>query len=210
VSLIKTNRTTGGAAAIGARAKDAAAQAIPAGKRAGTTAVQGVRQGVQDARDWAAPRLEEAVHGAKDWATPRLEDAVYGAREWAAPRLEEAADIVTATVAPKVAETVTGTLAPKVSSALRSTARQVRPSDSRTGLRRLLGLRWLFAVGAVAAAAGAGAAIAMRRRYASATAEAKNDAAESPEAEAAPPAGESAADAARRSEVNGRVTTPDV
>ena len=195
MSLIKTNRTPGGAAAIGARAKDAAAQAIPAGKRAGTTAVQGVRQGVQDARDWAAPRLEDAVHGA---------------REWAAPRLEEAADAVTATVAPKVAETVTGTLAPKVSSALRSTARQVRPSDSRTGFRRMLSLRWLLGVGAVAVAAGAGAAIAMRRRYASATAEAKNDAAESPEAEGTPRAGESAADAARRSEVNGRVTSPDV
>ena len=210
MSLIKTNRTPGGAAAIGARAKDAAAQAIPAGKRAGTTAVQGVRQGVQDARDWAAPRLEDAVHGAREWAAPRLEDAVYGAREWAAPRLEEAADAVTGTVAPKVAETVTGTIAPKVSSALRSTARQVRPSDSRTGVRRLLSLRWLLGLGAVAAAAGAGAAIAMRRRYASATAEAKNDAAEPPEAEAAPRAGESAADAARGSEVNGRVTSPDV
>ena len=195
MSLIKTNRTTGGAAAIGARAKDAAAQAIPAGKRAGTTAVQGVRQGVQDARVWAAPRLEDAAHGA---------------REWAAPRLEEAADAVSYTVAPKIAETVTGTLAPKVSSALRSTARQVRPADSRTGFRRMLSVRWLLAVGAVAAAAGAGAAIAMRRRYASATAESKNDAAESPEAAAAPRPGESAADAARRSEVNGRVTTPDV
>jgi len=210
VSLIKTNRTPGGAAAIGARAKDAAAQAIPAGKRAGTTAVQGVRQGVQDARVWAAPRLEDAAHGAKEWAAPRLEDAVHGAREWAAPRLEEAADAVTGTVAPKIAETVTGTLAPRVSSALRSTARQVRPNDSRTGVRRLLSLRWLFVAGAVAAAAGAGAAIAMRRRYANATAEAKNDAAESPEADATPQAGESAADAARRSEVNGRVTTPDV
>ena len=208
--LIKTNRPTGGPAAIGARAKDAAAQAIPAGKRAGTTAVQGVRQGVQDARVWAAPRLEDAAHGAKEWAAPRLEDAVHGAREWAAPRLEEAADVVTGTVAPKVAETVTGTLAPRVSSALRSTARQVRPNDSRTGVRRLLSLRWLFVAGAVAAAAGAGAAIAMRRRYANATAEAKNDAAESPEADATPQAGESAADAARRSEVNGRVTTPDV
>jgi len=199
VSLIKTNRTRGGPAATGARAKDRAmdayAQAIPAGKRAGTTAVQGVRQGVQDAREWAAPRLEDAVHGA---------------REWAAPRLEDAADAVTGTVAPKVAETVTVTIAPRVSSALRSTARQVRPPDSRTGFRRMMSLRWLFAVGAVAAAAGAGAAIAMRRRYASATAEAKNDAAESPEADAAPRPGESAADAARRSEVNGRVTMPDV
>ncbi len=182
MSLIKTKRTTttGGAAAIGARAKDravdAAAQAIPAGKRAGTTAVQGVRQGVQ------------------------------GAREWAAPRLEEAADAVTSTVAPKV------------SSALRSTARQVRPVGTRrTGIGRLLSLRWLLGAGAVIAAAGAGAAIAMRRRYASATAEAKN-ATESPEPGEAQPGeaqpgeaqpGETAADAARRSEVNGRVTTPD-
>ena len=157
MSHINTNRTTSGAAAIGARAKDAmdvAAQAIPVGKRAGTTAVQGVRQGVQ---------------GAKEWAAPRLEDAVLGAREWAAPRLEEAADAVNTTVAPKV------------SSALRSTARQVRPSGTkRTGIRRLLNWRLLLGVGVVVAAAGAGAAVTMRRRYASATAEAKN-ATESPE-----------------------------
>jgi hypothetical protein len=50
VSLIKTNRTKAGAAAIGARAKDAAAQAVPIGKRAGTTAVQGALQGATGAR----------------------------------------------------------------------------------------------------------------------------------------------------------------
>ena len=156
---------------------DVAAQAIPVGKRAGTTAVQGVRQGVQDAKEWAAPRLE---------------DAVQGAREWAAPRIEEAAEAVTTTVAPKV------------SSALLSTARQVRTGGTkRTGIRRLLNWRWLLGAGAVIAAAGTGAAVAMRRRYASATAEAKN-ATESPEEQAGEPVG----DAAMRSEVNGRVTTP--
>jgi len=169
VSHIKTNRTTSGAAELGVRAKDravdVAAQAIPAGKRAGTTAVQGVRQG---------------VHGAKEWAAPRLEDAVQGAREWAAPRIEEAAEAVTTTVAPKV------------SSALLSTARQVKPSGTkRTGVRRLLNWRWLLGVGAVIAAAGAGAAVTMRRRYASATAEAKN-ATESPEEQAADPGGDTA------------------
>ena len=180
VSLMNTNGTTSGAAAIGVRAKDAAAQAIPVGKRAGTTAVQGVRQGVQ---------------GAKEWAAPRLEDAVQGAREWAAPRLEDAADAVDTTVAPKV------------SSALRSTARQVRPSETkRTGIRRLLDWRWLLGVGAVMAAAGAGAAITMRRRYASATLEAKN-ATESSEDERGTQTGDSATDAAG-SDVNGRVTTP--
>src|SRR5271157_5021709 len=161
VSLMNTNGTTNGAATLGERAKDVAAQAVPVGK----TAVQGVRQGVR------------------------------GAKEWAAPRLEDAADVVDTTVAPKV------------SSALRSTAAQVRPSGpKRTGIRRLLDWRLLLGVGVAMAAAGAGAAITMRRRYASATAEAKN-ATESSEDEQGQ-AGESASDAAARSEVNGRVTTP--
>jgi hypothetical protein len=145
VSLTNTDRTTAGMAAISARAKDVAAQAVPLGKRAGTTAVQGVQS-------------------AKEWAAPRMQDAVQGAREWAAPRLEGAADAVTTTVAPKV------------SSALRSTASRVRPPGPapRTGLGRLLDWRWLVGLGALAAAAGTTAAVAMRRRYASATAEAKD------------------------------------
>jgi len=192
VSLNTTNDAASGSAAIAARAKDAAAQFIPAGKRAGTTTVQGVRQGVQDARDWAQPRFEDAVHGARGWAQPRFEDAVLGARQWATPRLEGAADAVTTTVAPAV------------SSALRSTADRVRPPEpKKTGLRGLLDWRWLLVAGAVAAAAGAGAALAMRRRYARATEEAKN-ATESSEDEQ----GSQAGDAARGSEVNGRVTAP--
>jgi hypothetical protein len=185
VSLIKTNRTTAGMAAMSARAKDAAAQAVPAGKRAGTTAVQGARQGAADAKDWAAPRVQ---------------DAVRGAREWAAPRLEEAAEAVTASVAPKV------------SSALRSTASQVRPAgtSAKTGMRRLLDWRWMLGLGAVLAAAGTTAAVAMRRRYARATADAKD----ATEPDATDPDGteQAAADnsAAEASSVNGRVTTPEV
>jgi hypothetical protein len=178
VSLIKTDGTTSGPAAIGVRAKDAAAQAIPVAQRAGTTAVQGVRQGVQGAREWAAPRLEDAVLGAREWAAPRLEDA---------------------------AEAVETTVAPKVSSALRSTARQVRPeATTKTGIRRLLDWRLLLGVGVAAAAAGAGAAVAMRRRYASATAEAKS----ATEASETMQDGDPSSDAAAGSEVNGRVTTP--
>ena len=127
---------------------------------------------------------------------PRIEDAVLGAREWAAPRIEDAADAVDTTVAPKV------------SSALRSTARQVKPGGTgKTGVRRLLSWRWLLGAGAAMAAVGAGSAIAMRRRYASATAEAKN-ATESPEDDRTAQDGDPAGDAAVRSEVNGRVTTP--
>src|ERR1700720_4646896 len=128
---MKTKRTPSDAVEIAVSAKDrameAAAQAVPVGKRAGTTAVQGVRQGVQDAREWAAPRLEDAVQGAREWAAPRLED---------------------------VAEAVTTSVAPKVSSALRTTARQVRPAkSSQSGVARLLNWRWLLGIGAALAAA---------------------------------------------------------
>ncbi len=116
MSLIKTNRTTAGMVAISARAKDAAAQAVPMGKRAGTTAVQGARQGVHGAKEWAAPRVQDAVRSAQEWAAPRVQDAVRGSREWAAPRLEGAADAVDTSVAPAV------------SSALRSAASQIRPA----------------------------------------------------------------------------------
>ena len=177
MSLINTNRTTPGMAAIGARAKDAAAQVVPVGKRAGTTAVQGAA-------------------GARDWAAPRVQDAVRGAREWAAPRLEDAADAVTTSVAPKV------------SSALRSTASQIRPTPAKTGARRMLDWRLMLGLGAVLAAAGTTAAVAMRRRYARATADAKD--ATEPDATEQAAADDPAADdpAAEASSVNGRVTTP--
>ncbi len=182
MSQFKTNRTTSGMAAIGARAKDAAAQAVPMGRRAGTTAVMGVRQGVQ---------------GAREWAKPRVVVAVLGARQWAAPRLEDAADAVTVTIAPRV------------STMLRSAASQVRPEEAKpakTGIRSMLDWRWLLGIGAAAAAAGTTAAIAMRRRYTAATAEAK-EATESPDEEGGPDT-DPASEAAARSEVNGQVTTP--
>jgi hypothetical protein len=183
VSLNQTNRTTGGMAAIGTRAKDAAAQAVPIGKRAGTTAVLGVRQGAVSTKEWAVPRVQVAV---------------LGAREWTAPRLEGAADAVTTSVAPKV------------SSALRSTASRVRPArpPAKTGARRLSDRRWLLGLGALLAAAGTSAAIAMRRRYASATADAKD--ATEPDASEQAAGEDSAADdpAAEASSVNGRVSTP--
>jgi hypothetical protein len=182
VSQLKTNGATNGMATMSARAKDAAAQVVPAGRRAGTTAVQGVRQGVQGAREWAGPRLVVAI---------------LGARQWAAPQLENAADAVTVTVAPKV------------STMLRSAASQVKPAETtpaKTGIRSLLDWRWLLGLGAAAAAAGTTAAIAMRRRYAAATAEAK-EATESPGEEDGPDT-DPGSEATARSEVNGQVTTP--
>ena len=173
MSSLPTSQTPRRIAAAGMRAKDAATQ------------------GAQGAREWAAPRLEDAAD-----AITRAKDAaaqgVHDAREWAAPRLEDAADAVTESVAPRV------------SAALRSTARQVKPESGKTGLRRLLSWRWLLGAGAVIAAVGA-SALAMRRRYASATAEVRDDDADSPGDEAAP--GNQAADDhdddTASSEVNG-------
>jgi hypothetical protein len=173
VSSLPTSQTPRRIAAVGTRTKDAAVQ------------------GVHGAREWAAPRLEDAAD-----AVARAKDAaaqgVHGAREWAAPRLEDAADAVTASVAPRV------------SSALRSTARQIKPevtTSGKTGLRRLLSWRWLLGAGVAIAAAGAASAFAMRRRYASATAEVRDDA-DSPGDEAAP-SQQSADDDTAHPEVNG-------
>jgi hypothetical protein len=169
VSLIKTGRSKSEKASIGDRARDAAAQAIPQARRAGTTAVHGVMQGVE------------------------------GARGWAAPRLEGAADALTATVAPKV------------SSALHSAAQTVKPAEpSKNGIRRLLSWRWLLGIGAAVAAAGAAAAVTMRR-YQSATADAKDTAdtlADETPGTGSASASASADEAASKSGVNGRVTTP--
>ena len=100
MSSLTTSQTPRRIAAAGMRAKDAATQ------------------GAQGAREWAAPRLEDAADAitrAKDAAT----QGVHDAREWAAPRLEDAANAVTESVAPRV------------SAALRSTARQVKPEVVR-------------------------------------------------------------------------------
>jgi hypothetical protein len=76
VSPFKTSRTPRGIATMGARAKDAAAQAVPVGKRAGTTAVQGVRRGVHGARTWTAPRLEDAADAVTASVAPRVSSAL--------------------------------------------------------------------------------------------------------------------------------------
>ena len=82
---IKTSRTADRAAIIGARAKDAAAQAVPMGRRAGATAVQGVRQGVHDAREWAAPRLEDAADAVTASVAPRVASALHSAARQVQP-----------------------------------------------------------------------------------------------------------------------------
>ena len=89
MSLIDTNRTAQEAAALGARAKDramdAVAQAVPVGKRAGATAVEGVRQGVQDAREWAAPRIDDAAEAVTTTVAPKVSSALHATAEQVRP-----------------------------------------------------------------------------------------------------------------------------
>jgi hypothetical protein len=85
VSSLKTSRTAGGAAIVGARAKDVAAKAVPMGKRAGATAVQGVRHGVRDAREWAAPRLEDAAGAVTASVAPRVASVLRSAARQVQP-----------------------------------------------------------------------------------------------------------------------------
>lgn len=80
MSPTTTNRATTGIGTAGRRARErakaTAAVAVPAGKRAGTTAVHGARQGVHAARIWAAPRLEDAADAVTSSAAPKVSSAL--------------------------------------------------------------------------------------------------------------------------------------
>ena len=77
MSLMNTNRTTSGAATIGARAKDVAAQAIPVGKTVAAQAIPGERQSPQRPSRWERQRSRESARAFRaqrsglplDWRT---------------------------------------------------------------------------------------------------------------------------------------------
>lgn len=115
-----------------AQARVAAAQATALAKNASASAAQGVQ-------------------GARDWAAPWLAQGVYQAREWAAPRIDQAGHTVQETVAPKVSELLT------------STAQRVDPAPPAPERRSW---PRLIAVLAVLAAAGGAVAAIMRGRNA--------------------------------------------
>jgi len=70
------------AAQVVPKARDAAAQAaaqvVPLSKRVGATATQSVEQGVHDAREWAAPRLEDAATAVSETVAPKVSVACCG------------------------------------------------------------------------------------------------------------------------------------
>jgi hypothetical protein len=133
------NRARVASSAAAANASSAAQNAAVAAQNAAVVAASAA-QNASDAAKTAAGSLSKGVS-----------DKVYTARSWAAPRLDNAADYCTTTVAPKV------------SSALRTTARQVRPTDRKSS-RRSSVLTWSLLGAAILAAVGATAAM-VRYRY---------------------------------------------
>jgi hypothetical protein len=113
------------------RARKAATRVTPLAKSAGTTAAQGV----QGAREWAAPRIGHGVEGARTWAAPRIEQAAHSLQE---------------------------NVAPKVSGMLEAAAHRIEPAAAAT--KRRLWPRLMAGIALVTAAAGAVAAVAARRR----------------------------------------------
>ena len=77
MSLFKAGHPEDVKATIGARARDAAAAAVPQARRAGTSAVHGVMQGVESARGWAAPRLDQAADMFSETVAPRVSSAMH-------------------------------------------------------------------------------------------------------------------------------------
>ena len=123
-------------------ATNAAQNAVDVATNAAQTAAVVATNAAQTASDAAQTAATSLSKGVKE--------RVYTARTWAAPRLENAADYTSSTVAPKV------------SAALRSTARQVRPVDTRSSRKTVL--TWSVLGAAILAAVGAGVAVA-RYRY---------------------------------------------
>jgi hypothetical protein len=67
------------------RARALAQQAIPQARQAGTTAVHGVRHGVEGARGWAAPRMHDAAEAITTSVAPKVSSALHSAAKTVEP-----------------------------------------------------------------------------------------------------------------------------
>jgi hypothetical protein len=188
---VKRARATSSAAAANAAQNAALAAQNAAGLA--TAAAASAAQSASGAAQTAAAGVSKGVR-----------QGVYNARSWAAPRIDTAADYCATTVAPKV------------STALRNTARQVSPADTKRSKRSSI-LIWSVLGAAILAALGAAAAVARYRFRAEIAAESEDadeevlpDSAASQSAPASPdgtrPASEKHKDQDSETSVNGQVT----
>jgi hypothetical protein len=67
------------------RARAVAQQAIPQARQAGTTVVLGVRQGVEGARGWTAPRMHDAADAITASVAPKVSSALHSAAKTVEP-----------------------------------------------------------------------------------------------------------------------------
>jgi hypothetical protein len=67
------------------RARALALQAIPQARQAGTTVFLGVKQGVEGARGWAAPRMHDAADALTASVAPRVSSAMHSAAKTVEP-----------------------------------------------------------------------------------------------------------------------------
>jgi hypothetical protein len=70
---------------LGTRARVIAVAAIPQARRASTNAVNGVRQGVEGARGWAAPRLDQAADAFMVAVAPKVTSTLHSTASKVAP-----------------------------------------------------------------------------------------------------------------------------
>jgi hypothetical protein len=120
-----------------------------------------VQSATQTAVQSAGRLAQQGAQQTSESLGSQLRDGTFTARRWMASQLEDAADYTTSTMTPAVSKALVKTVAPKVSETLRSTARQVRPADSRSPLQRAL--RWTALAAAILAGAGAAGTLVWRR-----------------------------------------------
>jgi hypothetical protein len=152
----------------------AATAASGVGNVAQTTAQQAAHA-ASEAAAQAAQSATLGAHQAAASLNAGLRAGSLSARNWMAPRLEDAADFTTSTMAPAVSDALVKSVAPRVAAALRSTARQVSPEPqrSRTPVRSVL--TWTALSAAVLAGAGALGTLVWRRYRAAMAADTEPD-----------------------------------
>jgi len=107
VFYAKANNTADGSASVAARARDAGVAAAKAA--AASSVAQTAAAAAQSAAQAAAQGVNSAAQTAATGVSQGAKQGVYNARVWAAPRLESAADYVTATAAPAVSSALRST-----------------------------------------------------------------------------------------------------
>jgi hypothetical protein len=139
------------------------------------SAAQQAAHTASEAAAQAAQSAALGAHQAAASLNAGLRAGSLSARNWMAPRLENAADYTTSTMAPAVSDALVKNVAPKVAAALRNTARQVSPEPRKSRSPFRSALTWTALTAAVLAGAGALGTLVWRRYRAAMAADTEDD-----------------------------------